>query len=134
MNKTSILIVLILVVIAGGIMWSSRKPTTPPAEPPEIEPLEKGEVIKTKKGDHFSLVLEANPTTGYQWELDFDSSFIQLVERNYAPPSQSLVGAGGEETFNFLALKSGETEIIFSYLRPWEKEEVEKLVYKIIIN
>jgi len=94
------------------------------------------QTIKTKKGDKFSVTLEANPTTGYQWESSFDDSFFQLTDKEYTPLRPELVGSGGIETFNFLALKSGNTEINFSYLRPWEEDTppIEGRVYKIIIE
>ncbi len=100
-----------------------------------IENCSKTQTIETKNGDEFSITLGANPTTGYQWELDFDSIFIQLVERKYTPLSPEKVGSGGHETFNFLALKSGKTEIVFSYLRSWEdKPPIESRFYEIVIE
>ncbi|TSC95529.1 MAG: inhibitor of cysteine peptidase [Parcubacteria group bacterium Athens1014_10] len=97
-----------------------------------------GAIIETKKGDNFYLILETNPSTGYQWETDFDSDYIKLKNRQYNPPSdESIVGAGGDEIFNFIALKQGEVQITFSYLRPWEKEEpliTKKKIYDIIIK
>jgi predicted secreted protein len=47
-----------------------------------------------------------------------------------------VYGSGGNETFEFLALKSRKTEIAFSYLRPWLKEEqaIDKRVFKIEIE
>lgn len=96
-----------------------------------------GDLIKTEKGDKFFIVLASNPTTGYQWELEFDSNHIQLLETEYIPHEPDRIGGGGDETFEFLALKSGKTEITFSYLRPWLKEKespLEKEVFKIIIE
>lgn len=93
--------------------------------------------IETKSGDNFFVVLDSNPTTGYGWQLDFDSNYVQLVNGEYiAPTEKSLVGAGGDETFNFLTLKSGKTEITFSYLREWEKDKapLEKKVFEITIK
>ena len=95
------------------------------------------EMIKTEKGDIFFIVLASNPTTGYQWELEFDSNYIQLIDREYIPHEPDRIGGSGDETFEFLALKSGKTEITFSYLRPWLKEKespLEKKVFKIIIE
>jgi len=94
------------------------------------------ETIATKNNDNFFVILEANPTTGYQWEVDFDSDYLELTNREYVAPSSGLVGAGGDETFNFLALKSGQTEIIFSYLRSWEEDKppIEERVYQITIE
>jgi len=98
-----------------------------------------GQKIEVGNDNNFSVVLEANPTTGYQWELDFDSDYIQLVDKKYAidwqGPDLPPPGTGGHETFNFLALKPGKTELVFSYLRSWEEEPpIEKKVYEIIIK
>jgi len=94
--------------------------------------------IETRNGDDFFVVLDSNPTTGYGWQLDFDSSFIQLVDRKYVSRSQEALpvpGAGGDEAFNFLALKSGKTEITFSYLREWEdKAPINTKVFEITIE
>lgn len=91
--------------------------------------------IETKMGDIFSIVLDANPTTGYQWEVEIDSDNIQLIDREYITSSKEPVpGAGGYETFNFFALKPGNTNIKFSYLRSWEGDVIETLVYEIIIR
>lgn len=94
------------------------------------------QTIRAKNDENFSVVLEANPTTGYGWQIDFNSTYIELVERNYtsgSPPG--IMGSGGKETFEFLAKKSGTTEITFSYLRSWEeKEPIEKKIYEITIE
>ena len=94
------------------------------------------QTIKTKAGDSFSLVLTANPTTGYQWKLDLDPDYIELINREYIPYSSEVVGSGGEETFNFNVLKAGETEMVFYYARSWEEGVLprEKKVFRIIIE
>jgi len=98
---------------------------------------ESSDIINTKKGDKFLVVLESNPTTGYSWEVNVDSNYVQLDDKSFnSESSEGMVGVGGNETFNFTALESGNTEITFSYLRSWEKdvEPVEKKVYNIIIE
>ena len=101
------------------------------------EVVDNSDIINTKKGENFLVVLDSNPTTGYSWEVDVDFNYIKLDDKSFnSESSEEIVGAGGNETFNFTALKSGETEITFSYLRPWEKdvEPVEKKVYNIVIE
>lgn len=94
-----------------------------------------GDTIKTKKGDTFSVSLESNPTTGYSWQPQFDSNYVQLVNSGYIPSQPNLIGGSGKETFDFLALESGTTEITFSYMRPWESQPpLETRVFKIIIG
>ncbi|XOB41191.1 MAG: protease inhibitor I42 family protein [Candidatus Nealsonbacteria bacterium] len=41
------------------------------------------QIIEKEVGEDFEIVLEANPTTGYQWTVEFDEEFIELVDRNY---------------------------------------------------
>ena len=138
-NSIAITIILLLALLVGGItLWQYLDIQKEKFEIVEIKIPKKVETqtIKTKSGDKFSVVLEANLTTGYLWEVNFDSIYIQLINRKYTPYFPEKIGAGGEETFNFLALKSGETKITFSYLRPWEKEKppLKKKIYKIIIE
>lgn len=110
----------------------SQEPAQP--ETPEAE------AIEAKKGGEFSVILGANPTTGFQWQEEFNVEYLELVEKTYNPVSpppgeEPLVGAGGNQIFNFLALKPGETEITFSYLREWEEDTppIEQKVYQVTI-
>ncbi len=90
--------------------------------------------METKNGEKFLVTLEANPTTGYEWQIDFDPVYIELIVKNYVPSYSELIGSGGEEIFEFLAKESGETVITFSYLRPWEEESIKEEIYEIIIE
>ena len=94
---------------------------------------EKMTELKIKPGENFTLSLDGNPTTGYTWEPQFDTNYIKLNWKKFEPFSE-LVGGGGKEKFEFQAIKSGETEIIFIYRRSWEKEAANKKIYKIIVE
>lgn len=95
------------------------------------------ETLKTTNGKEFSISLESNPTTGYSWQADFDADYIELIKQEYlaAATETEVVGSGGEDKFTFKALKVGETEITFSYLRSWESvQPIEKTIYQITIK
>jgi predicted secreted protein len=92
------------------------------------------ETIRAKKGDKFSIGLASNPTTGYHWELEFNSNYIQLIDREYRLHKTGLIGGGGEEIFEFLALEAGKTGITFSYLRSPKTENPLIKVFDIIIE
>lgn len=103
------------------------------------EPISFGDISEqeliVKEGEDFSVLLDANLTTGYQWQMDFDHVFVQFLDVSYTPPSTELVGAGGVEKFDFKAMNKGEVSIIFSYLRPWEeKAPIKKIIYNLIIK
>jgi len=108
-----------------------------PFEPDAIF-LEEGVKNQVGVGDSFSVILETNPTTGYQWEPEFDSEFIVLVDRNYLenPHTEGMVGVGGTETFNFIAKSSGDLEISFSYFRSWESKDtaIETKIFEVEIR
>lgn len=89
-------------------------------------------VIEVQKGQEFQIALGSNPTTGYTWRVDFATNLISLIDKKFRPTSK-LFGAPGTETFTFSTLNKGETEIVFSYLRPWEKEMIEKKVFQVKI-
>lgn len=77
--------------------------------------------INLKKGDTFKIILKSNPTTGYQWNADFDETLIELVNTSYKADEPQLMGSGGTEIFEFKIIGSNtDTNIRFTYARPWE--------------
>lgn len=79
-------------------------------------------VLSTKAGKEVTIRLDSNPTTGYSWQLaePYDESIVRLLEAEYTPPTTRRVGAGGKESWTFLALKKGTAKISLKYVRPWE--------------
>ena len=92
--------------------------------------------IKTTAGKEFVITLDANVTTGYEWQLTkpIDDSLIKLVHSEYVPDKTGLVGSGGKSIWTFKAVRSGETQISFKYIRPWEKNIPPTREAKYIIN
>lgn len=105
MNKL-IFIVLVLVLAFSSVFAASNP-----------------NVIKTSINKNFTIKLNSNPTTGYQWQLikPLDAKSLKLVSSNFIPPKTTRVGAGGVEVWTFKALRNGKTSLTFGYLRSWEK-------------
>ncbi len=82
-----------------------------------------GMAAAAEEGREFSIFLDSNRTTGYEWRLarPLDERMVHFVRSEYAPPKGGLAGAGGREEWIFLAKGSGKTEILLEYVRPWEK-------------
>jgi|GEM_PF-578937 len=81
--------------------------------------------IVVEVGQEFVIVLESNPTTGYQWQLTepLEEEVLSLVKTEFQEPEEDgLVGAAGEERWTFKAEGRGDTTIDFAYVRPWEEE------------
>lgn len=106
MNK---FIRLIFMVVALSACSPSLKPTDPAI------PIEKS------VGDQFQIVIEANPTTGYHWEI-VDSSALTQVEfigKEYKSTSEpGLTGGGGLDIFTFKIISAGETNITLGNYPP----------------
>ncbi len=82
----------------------------------------------------FKIPLDSNPSTGYKWEASFDKAFLKLKADRFKRPAKALIGAGGTQTFVFLPVKNGETQIRFAYKRHWEKTVAREKTYTIRIH
>ncbi|MDD5190948.1 MAG: protease inhibitor I42 family protein, partial [Dehalococcoidales bacterium] len=75
--------------------------------------------IGTNVGREFILALDANPTTGYGWDENFDNGKLKLLSKEYraADTGAGLVGGGGTQFYRFQALHLGQTAITLAYRR-----------------
>jgi inhibitor of cysteine peptidase len=128
-RKIIILVVLFVVlVLATNILISIKQSAiknnasnSQPTEGQGDQSKTSREAIIADKTKSFSVLLDSNPTTGYSWDVKFDDTYLKLNKSDYRPlPSENKVGSGGTQSFEFSSLKTGETEITFSYRRPWE--------------
>jgi inhibitor of cysteine peptidase len=85
-------------------------------------PTDPEQAIEVRPGEEFTLILQANPTTGYHWEIvkgSLDENLVQFVNQEYQSSSDpGLVGGGGVDLWTFKALKPGETKITLGYYPP----------------
>lgn len=99
-----------------------------------VEDCEETNNIEVSVEEEFSIALVSNPSTGYSWMVDFDEDLVEMTSRSFTPQSEQ-VGAGGVEVFTFNPMTEGETEIKFSYLRPWESvQPLDVQVYSLTIE
>ena len=96
-----------------------------------IENKKQNENITVKKGQEFTIILESNPTTGYQWIPTFNTSIIKLVSHNFQPSTTKLMGSPGTDIFKFKATNQGTESLKMIYKRSWEKEFVKEKVFVI---
>ncbi|MDD2729918.1 protease inhibitor I42 family protein [Malikia sp.] len=86
--------------------------------------------ISVSKGEAFVIELAANPTTGYEWQPDFDPAVLKLAGRELVRPG-SAVGEGGVEHFRFESLAAGATRLSFAYRRGWEPAVKDQAVFEV---
>ena len=87
------------------------------------EELKSATVMEARTGEEFTIILSANPTTGYQWQLakPLNTNMIQFVNSEYFPDKTGRIGAGVKQVWRFKAGNAGRVDITFKYVRPWEK-------------
>jgi len=83
-------------------------------------------------GGTFTISLESNPTTGYSWQAEFDTESLELVSEDFTTDS-TLIGAGGVQKFEFMALKQGQVLVTMVYKRPWEDESIDTKIIPVNI-
>lgn len=69
----------------------------------------------------FFLERAATPSTGYQWQADFDTKTVKLIGTTFSEAKDpNIVGGEVIQTFEFQPLEKGETTVKLRYVRPWE--------------
>ncbi len=93
-------------------------------------------VINTTVNQEFTIALDSNPTTGYNWEVSYDENMLSLEKEEYNPDAKApgLLGAGGTQYYRFKALKVGATEITVTYKRSWKTGYAEQKAFTVDIK
>jgi inhibitor of cysteine peptidase len=78
--------------------------------------------VSTKPGQTLEVVLDANPSTGYTWQIAESPEFLKSEgEPTFeSEAKEGAVGAGGKQTLTFAVTAAGTGELSLTYSRPWE--------------
>ncbi|MDQ5986973.1 MAG: hypothetical protein CSYNP_02709 [Syntrophus sp. SKADARSKE-3] len=95
--------------------------------------------INVVSGSSITITVEANPTTGYGWQLadPLQEKIIVLSGHRYkAPKANRRVGVGGWDMWLFKTVGAGKTIVTLEYVRSWEKgvAPVKKKVFVITVS
>ena len=100
----------------------------------QLYQIDSGRTIKMEPDDTLKIVLDANPTTGYQWKaLPWDTEIIEHIDKPIYKSKSEAIGSGGELTFYFKALSTGQTPLKFIYFRAFEKDVPPVKSFKVTI-
>ena len=144
-SRLCIMGVLVAVAVAALALSSSALSSPPPAEPPPPTEItlgasDHGRQVQLRDGEALVISLEANPSTGYGWEVGRGSVAAQgqpiLVQTasEYQTREQTrteeagvaeaplLLGAPVTQTLRFQASKAGVATLRLVHRRPWEEE------------
>ena len=113
-------VVLLAVSACGGNDSSAGKTLTQS---------ESGSTVTLQEGETLTLDLDANPTTGFQWQVisDPNARVLEVKGSKYLASEGDQVGGGGIETWTFKAVSAGKTTVVMSYSRPFDPEDVAEM-------
>jgi predicted secreted protein len=78
--------------------------------------------INANFGEEFTVSLESNPSTGFEWWTKFDPNYLSLSNSTFVRGNE----ISGKKLFTFNTRNAGNTEVIMLLLRPWENGTIAK--------
>ncbi len=97
-------------------------PQTASAATKIITDANKGGEVHLKAGDQLELRLKSNPSTGYMWYVQAEStSLLKLIHQSQTEATERGVGRPVFQVFHFKARCGGEGALQLHYVRSWEK-------------
>lgn len=94
--------------------------------------------LNVQAARNFFIILPANPTTGYDWQLleGHDETILSFIGRKVETPvsARRVTGAPVREKWSFNAKKSGTTTLRLAYKRSWEPEIISTMTYIVTVK
>jgi len=91
-------------------------------------------VIEARLNKPFTISLNALPTAGYTWTVNYDSHLLKLEREEFKNSQTDAVGSGGKQIFTFMPISPGKAEVLALYKRSWENEVQDERNFVIIIR
>jgi len=108
-----------------------------------ITDADKGGVVHVKLADQLELRLKANPSTGFMWYIEKESTplvkLVHMTQTEAPEPGASqpaMVGRPVLQVFTFEARHIGDGVLRLHYVRSWEKPtpEDERFEIRVVIE
>lgn len=119
-----ILSIALILMMLTGVFAETAVPTLISELPFEV----------TQKGDEFTIILDGNMSTGYDWTYVIDKNdHVEFISSDYKT-SGDLPGAPGKHYYSFRVLKDGVSTIKFDHSQAFNPDSsvkvIDILVYK----
>ena len=123
MTRNRWIALVVLVVIGIGLLvavvavpWGDDAPAT---QAPKV--YQQGDSIDVAVGEEFIVALPATPSTGYTWTAAGNPDVTFISEKQIQGGSQP--GAEGTQEMTFEGRQAGESRLVFTYGRSFEKAD-----------
>ena len=107
--------ILLVAFLASMSLFAFRE------DEPILQAADPQQPIEVDAGNEFTIMLEANPTTGYYWAIvgALVSNSVEYFNNEYASPCDpNLVYGGGLDIWTFKTVKADETQTTLEYYPP----------------
>lgn len=85
--------------------------------------------------DALQIQLVGNPTTGFTWEAEnLDASHLEQIGVPVFAPDSNLIGASGQFTLVFKALRSGVVTLSLVYHRSFETNVPPQRMFEVTVS
>ncbi len=133
---------ILFVLLMSAVLLSACTPTSSlPTEESSDTDLpavnDPSQPIRAAAGETFTIVMKANASTGYHWEIigPLEDAHLEFVSREYAGSEPALPGSGGVEVWTFKAVAPGESILVLGNYPPSESESYEEEVrFSIVVE
>jgi predicted secreted protein len=111
-------------------------PTVNPAGSTRPALTDPAQSIEVQAGEIFHIVVDSNPSTGYQWEIVGEFSGVEFVSREYTADEPVAPGSGGVDVWMFKAVSAGQTQITLGSYPPDTNvtEPEQTLTFNIVVK
>jgi predicted secreted protein len=134
-NLKNIKIGILLIFLLWFVLASCALPEPKPSKEVSIAWSEIDQGVGLEVGDILEVVLPANLSTGYLWEVGF---YDQSVLNPYGEPEffSTSTNPGTEESqkLHFEAIGEGETELVLVYQRSFEEQDVNQRTFQVDVT
>lgn len=115
-------LVLAVALLAGGLPAMAGQAT---AVDLNVSEADAGRQVTLDQNHVLAVSLDANPSTGYGWQVAGEQKVLAPIHDEFVNPS-GLLGAAGKQVLRFKAVAGGQTTLNLVYTRAWEKAAPEK--------
>ena len=119
-------------IIIFVLMWGNASNTLA-GESMKLSENDSGKTVEICVGDELEVVLPANPTTGYIWEVNsLDPNLLSQSKADFFA-NDNAIGAAGMEIIKLHAIAAGTSVVRLIFHRPFEQNMPQLKTFEVTV-
>ena len=91
-------------------------------------------VAERRMGESVSFSLEENASTGFKWEVEYNTNECTVALKDRGGDKGATCGAPGMLDVTVTSLVRTPVRVVFRYRRPWEKDVEPWKTLRLVVN